>query len=478
MPDAVRFEMKNDTEYLFGIADDSSFMSSFAIKAQFPEYDEKKDRRKRNKNKNKNGGQDGRSKTTGYNQDKRPQTDRRQYHQDKQPSSGNTDRPESNKYPGLVSNMQGLYSVAVHVGGAPSETAKNVELLFRNIGPIAGKSSYGNLLFFRFENVHHAETVIDEFNGFVLGGFKLKVDPAKEKKHDGQSATKISSQNVNVSTRPQQQQQQHNHQQQQWLPQQQEQQQHQQLSGNKIPSLEEKITELNSALLNRMQGPNNDHVPMHHGKVQNTYTPVNMVKDGTSEHTQNKRHNFQHQPMPNSTSRSSTNSHQNHDAKYSNSKGGSKEGQRANSSRHQRKCDDDMCSIKVSSIANSLLEKDVRSFMEPYHPETITFLYPKGRHTCYSAIVLLKMTDAERAIQSLNGKVKYDTPLSVKPYTMRPKKPRTRNQSEGSSVTESASSSVTVDDGEPAKVDGSGDFDDGPMPSLADFADRFSNITI
>ena len=92
------------------------------------------------------------------------------------------------------------------------------------------------------------------------------------------------------------------------------------------------------------------------------------------------------------------------------------------------------------------------------------------------------MRDAEKAIQELNGKVKYDTPLSVKPFTMRPRKTRQRKQSDGSSIGESVGSSVVAaDDASPAndaQVDGIGKDEEESMPSLADFAARFSNVSM
>ena len=99
----------------------------------------------------------------------------------------------------------------------------------------------------------------------------------------------------------------------------------------------------------------------------------------------------------------------------------------------------------------------------------------------------LQTKDAERAIQTLNGKIMYEMPLSVRPYTKnKPPTQRARNQSEGSadSGVTGAESSVTdfpaagADKTRTNGVDGSGDHDARPMPSLADFADRFSDMTL
>ncbi len=105
MDDTVRFEFANDKWMLFGVADDHSFMSSPAIKAQFTQDKpvNRRGRRRRNGKKKSSDSDD----STGQGRSKKSISS----------AQKSTPRPmvngESSKIDELVPNMKGLYSVCL-----------------------------------------------------------------------------------------------------------------------------------------------------------------------------------------------------------------------------------------------------------------------------------------------------------------------------------------------------------------------------
>ncbi|XP_033118044.1 uncharacterized protein LOC117117746 isoform X2 [Anneissia japonica] len=156
MPDVVRIDgEKSDTCLLFGIGDETSFMSGPAIMAQFPVEGGHKRQRGR-----KQGGAS--KKENG------------------KVSTSDLMSPLSAKFPNLVPNMKGWYSVVVK-GIHDSNTANEVYRLFSYDAMVVDYSHHNHFYFFRFGNITDAERILSKYDGYILCGTRIGVSPAQEK---------------------------------------------------------------------------------------------------------------------------------------------------------------------------------------------------------------------------------------------------------------------------------------------------------
>ncbi|XP_071795305.1 uncharacterized protein [Asterias amurensis] len=171
MDDTVRFEFTNEKWMLFGIADDHSFMSSPAIKAQFtPDKPINQRTRKRRNGKKKSSDSDD---STGQHRSKKSSSAGR----------NSTPRPavngESSKGCALVPNLKGLYSLCVQ--HLPSHRTQEVIQLFREVASQEEESRTSAHLFLRYSSCEEASDIMAKFNGYRLGDMHLCVIPAHEK---------------------------------------------------------------------------------------------------------------------------------------------------------------------------------------------------------------------------------------------------------------------------------------------------------
>ncbi|PIK39893.1 Tudor domain-containing protein 5 [Apostichopus japonicus] len=157
IPDVVRFEFSQKASrwILYAVADETSFMSSFTKKKQLSNTKAGLPNKRRNRRQGRDRRRD--ERTT-------------------------RDKPErtGNGVPLLVRSHRGLFTIVVKCRDTDI-TLQEINELIQSTAPVAEMNSYMGYNFFRYKEMHEAQAVIQKFNGFVLKGKKLQVQPAEEK---------------------------------------------------------------------------------------------------------------------------------------------------------------------------------------------------------------------------------------------------------------------------------------------------------
>ncbi|XP_038078064.1 uncharacterized protein LOC119745631 [Patiria miniata] len=181
LADTVRFEYSEALQelMLFGIADDHSFMSSPAIKAQFtPDKPITKRKRTNNKKypKKHSDSDDSKSKHAAH---KSKAFQRREKQSQPVNGQGSSTNTQASSLVELRPNLKGLYSVCVT--RLPQELERDVQELFSEVASPAELSRGGMHFFLRYKSHEEAENIIARYDEYKLKGTTLKVQPAKEK---------------------------------------------------------------------------------------------------------------------------------------------------------------------------------------------------------------------------------------------------------------------------------------------------------